>query len=301
MAEQIKQFPVKKQAAFSFVGGMFVIGVLWVASSLIATPLKTGNMSSYDSSYRVPEMAVDNGTGGKTNTPQVVGNSQERKVTTNYLSVHVKKVETLHNEVTAFITSVSGKVMSEYVTVSSDNQSESGTMSVLVPNKDAERFFDLVGSKVIKVVDRQVNSYQITQEYTDIDRQLKQYEATYTKILAYYDKAESVTDLLQVQSQLDQVQRSIDSLKGRKASLDELSNNTQYTIYSSTNEFNLPYVPQGTFEFVKTFKLAVRSLVATTDQILSGAIYVLVYVPIFAVIALLAWVVKSVIAKKMRE
>lgn len=299
--QQTVQYPVKKFAAFSFIGGMFVIGALWVGSSLMTSNSGLRYSTISDSAYMVggaPTASSSIGTkmGEVTN---VVGNmTQDRKVTTNYLSVHVKKVGTFHEDVTAFVKSVSGKVMTEYVTVSSDNQSESGTMTVLVPNKDSDRFFALVGDKVLKVVDRQVNSYQITQEYTDIERQLAQYEETYARILKYYNKANSVTDLLQVQNQLDQVQRNIDGLKGRKMALDELSTNTQYTLYSSTNEFNLPYVPQGTFEFAKTFKLAVRSLVATTDKFLAGAIYLVVYLPVVFVFGLVVWGVKKVMTKQ---
>ncbi|MCC7304060.1 DUF4349 domain-containing protein [bacterium] len=296
MAEQKQQFPahIPKPVTFAFVGGMVVIGVIWVASSIIAIVPIARNMDSiyYSESDRAPgEKVMLDSAGGA--APQVVGNmTQDRKVTSNYVSAHVKNVEETHKKISAFVTSVSGKVVSEYVTVSSDDQTESGTMSVLVPNTEADKFFALVKNNVIKVVDRQVTSYQITQEYTDIERQLKQYEETYSKILKYYQQASSVSDLLQIQTQLDQVQRSIDSLKGRRSALDLLSSNTQYTIYSSTNEFNLPYVPQGTFEFAKTFKLAIRSLVATADSLLSGLIYFVVYTPIIALLALIAWVIR---------
>lgn len=302
--QQTQQFPPKKIATFAFLGGMVVIGVIWFSSTMVSNQLGYRSMTNSDDLSDNGSLGAPSFSGGsvKVGSPvlnEVVGNmTQDRKVTSNYLSVHVKEVKKFNIDMIAFVESVSGKVMSEYMTVSSDDQSESGTLSVLVPNKEAQVFFDLVGSNAIKVVDRQVNSYEISQEYTDIGRQLAQYEVTYEKILKYYDKATTVTDLLQVQSQLDQVQRNIDSLKGRKMALDELSNNTQYTIYSSTNEFNLPYVPQGTFEFAKTFKLAVRSLVMTTDKIVSGAIYLLVYVPIFAFAGLIVWAARKYLVKK---
>lgn len=80
--------------------------------------------------------------------------------------------------------------------------------------------------------------------------------------------------------------------------LEELSNNTQYTLYSSTNEYNLPYVPQGTFEVAKTFKLAVRSLVLTADKVVAGAIYVLVYAPFILVLGGIALLVKKYLLKR---
>jgi hypothetical protein len=117
--------------------------------------------------------------------------------------------------------------------------------------------------------------------------------------MTYYKKATSVDDLMNLQNQLDQVQNQIDSLKGRKASLDELSMNTQYTIYSNTNEYNLPYVPQGTFEIAKTFKLAVRSLVAVTDKAVALAIYAVVFAPLLAILAGIGYLVKKFLIKKV--
>lgn len=300
MAENIQHFPEKKYAAFAFVGGMVVIGVLWFGSSLVlpATSYRNYSESSGGFYSAMGNVAYDT---VKMAAPvsEVVGNmTQDRKVTNNYVSVHVKSVKDFHNTITMFVDSVEGKVMNEYVTVSSDDQAESGTMTVLVPNKNSQQFFEAAAKAAIKIVDRQVNSYEISQEYTDLGRKLAQYEATYEKVLKYYDKAVSVEELLKVQNQLDQLQQQIDSVKGRKMALEELSNNTQYTLYSSTNEYNLPYVPQGTFEVAKTFKLAVRSLVLTADKVVAGAIYVLVYVPFILVLGGIALLVKKYLVKR---
>ncbi|MFZ6022696.1 MAG: DUF4349 domain-containing protein [Patescibacteria group bacterium] len=300
MAENTQHFPEKKYAAFAFVGGMVVIGVLWFGSSLVLPAISYRNYSESSGGFysAMGNVAYDT---VKMAAPvsEVVGNmTQDRKVTNNYVSVHVKSVKDFHNTITMFVDSVEGKVMNEYVTVSSDDQAESGTMTVLVPNKNSQQFFEAAAKAAIKIVDRQVNSYEISQEYTDLGRKLAQYEATYEKVLKYYDKAVSVEELLKVQNQLDQLQQQIDSVKGRKMALEELSNNTQYTLYSSTNEYNLPYVPQGTFEVAKTFKLAVRSLVLTADKVVAGAIYVLVYVPFILVLGGIALLVKKYLVKR---
>lgn len=300
MAENTQHVPEKKYPAFAFIGGMVVIGVLWFGSSLVlpATGYRNYSESSGGFYSAMGNVAYDT---VKMAAPvsEVVGNmTQDRKVTNNYVSVHVKSVKDFHNTITMFIDSVEGKVMNEYVTVSSDDQAESGTMTVLVPNKNSQQFFEAAAKAAIKIVDRQVNSYEISQEYTDLGRKLAQYEATYEKVLKYYDKAVSVEELLKVQNQLDQLQQQIDSVKGRKMALEELSNNTQYTLYSSTNEYNLPYVPQGTFEVAKTFKLAVRSLVLTADKVVAGAIYVLVYVPFILVLGGIALLVKKYLVKR---
>jgi hypothetical protein len=286
----------KKFAGKAFVGGMVLVGGLWIATFFVNSGYRSINNSSMDYSggtdYQMADTVSSVSPFLSTTKPSpVIGNSQERTITNNSLSLHVKNVSTFHSDIVAYVRTINGKVMSENITLGADDRSESGTLSVLVPNKSSDDFFKLVDGKVIKVVDRQITSYQITQEYTDIEKQLARYEETYIKIQKYYEKAGTVSELLNLQSQLDQVQMQIDSLKGRKASLEELSSNSQYTLYSSTNEYNLPYVPQGTFEIAKTFKLAVRSLVAFTDKTMQLAIYVLVYSPIMLAVggAYLVW------------
>lgn len=295
-----QQTQPKKYIALAFVAGMAIVAIVWIVSQQ-ANSYRFGvaNVGSPVSLDYAQEATLSDSGKGFAPVTNVVGNmTKDRRVTNNYLSVHVKNVRTFHTELTAFLEIVKGKVMNENVTVSSDNQSESGTFTVLVPNKDADAFFALIEQKAIKIVDRQVNSYEITQEYTDIARQLKQYEDTYAKVLKFYDKAKTVSELLEIQNQLTMVQQNIDSLKGRQMALEELSSNTQYVIYSSTNEFNLPYVPEGTFEVAKTFKLAVRSLVGTSDSVVKGLVYVLVYAPLLAVMALAFWIVRKFAGRK---
>lgn len=291
----------KKQFFMGFLGGAVVLGVVWFVLAQMTLPYRysaTDSVSSpttvnpaYDSLGSAPGSGVKG-------VPQVVGNAVDRTVTTNYVSVHVKKVTDYAAQLSASVVSFGGKIMSNSASEVSSDGSQTGTLQVLVPNKQADAFLKVAKDQSIKVVDQSVTSYQITKQYTDLERQLAQYETTYAKVLEFYKKATSVTDLMSIQSQLDSLQQMIDSVKGQKQSLDELSQNTQFTVYMSTNEFNLPYVPQGTFEFANTFKLAVRSLVLFIDKVSSAAIYMLVYLPVVALVGFLIWVVMRVLNKK---
>lgn len=300
--QQSQQVAPKNNKVYPFLMGVGAVIGLWFIYSMLTSSLSYRQSAGINTGYSgMPSTISDYSMADSKSLSlarPVANMTQSRKVTTNHLSVHVKEVGVFHADMVAFVESVAGKTMNEYITVSSDDQSESGTLTVLVPNSNAQAFFDLVGTKAIKVVDRQISSYEISQEYTDISRQLAQYEVTYAKVLKFYDKANTVAELIDVQSQLTMVQQNIDSLKGRKMALDELSSNTQYTIYSSTNEFNLPYVPQGTFEFAKTFKLAVRSLIGATDTIVSLVIYLVVFSPLLALAGLLVWAYRKYVLKK---
>lgn len=276
------------------VGGV-ILTVLAIVAFLFS---RTGNSMSYNSAYSsdaainsiAPSYVKSESSGGVSN---VAANMTEtRRVTKNYLSSHVKDTKAFDTKIEATVLAASGRVMSSYITQSTDGRNSSGTLVVLVPNEQVESVLKAIESESIKIIDKQITSYEITQEYTDLGRRLAQLEETNTKLRVIYNKAATVDEILKVQNEINNILAQIDSVKGRINALDELSKNTQVTIYFSTDEFSLPYVPEGTFEFGKTFKLAVRGLVSTVDMLLSGAIWILVFSPLVLVPGLIfffAW------------
>jgi len=300
MKKSIKQYFEKPEVkAFLFGGLVFlVLGAIVQNSTLFS-----GNMGvQYDADMLGESMVmpVSRKMSNSAISGADVSNSMEstRTVTRNSLSIHVESVEDFHNSVAQYVSEVSGKIMDENRSVSTEDKSESGTMTVFIPNNASDSFLKLIENKSIKVVNRQINSYEISQEYADIDRSIASYENTYKKLQSFYDNANTVEELLEIQRSLDQAQRMIDSLKGRQRMLTEMSENTQYTLYSDTNELDLPYVPSGIFEFSKTFKMAVRSLMQTLNKVTTFLIYTVVNLPIIAALLLCVWLVKKYILKK---
>ncbi len=253
----------------------------------------SSSLSSYSSGIAegpivISPSYVKDSNSGVTNTLSTNANS--RSITKNYLSAHIKDTAQFLIDLKKSVADSSGKIMDEYVSDSSESSSVNGTLSVLIPNDRVSSFLEFVGQKSIKIVNKQVTSYQISEQYTDIERRLVQLELTYSRLQKIYDKATSVEEILKVQKEMTTVQTEIDQLKGQKSSLELLSDNTQITVYFSTNELSLPYVPEGTFEFEKTFRLAIRNMVQTVDGVLKGSIYLVVFLPIIAVLALVAFV-----------
>lgn len=277
-----------------FISAIAIIGMLfmWSGAERGTSSIPPRQSTSYD-------MGVSDNQKNIGGAP-VVGNTEDRKVTTNYLSAHVRDTKEYAVKVTSAVTTAGGKIMSENITTSTDGQAANGTMRVLVPNDKVNAVLETMTASSIKIVDRNVNSYQITQEYTDLQRKLAQYEETYSRLQAIYNKATTVEDILKVQREMDNVLAQIDSIKGRIRALTELSENTQITVYFSTNEYSLPYVPTGAFQFEKTFKLAVRALVGTVDFILAAAIWFVVFIPILAIPVGIIWLLIRWLRAKLK-
>lgn len=292
-------FPLLKKAKlviFGLVGGAVLMGILVIGMFMPRNQYYSSSMPSYrggvgmDSTANgltlAPSLDYDF-SGAKQET--VVGNSVDRRVTRNYVSAHVKNTQDYSNKISVQAELAGGKVMNVNLSETVDGTNSFGTLMVLVPNAQVETFLDKVTSESIKIVDTQLLSYEISQEYTDLERRLAQAEETYSRLKVIYEKATTVEEILKVQRELTNMQSEIDSIKGRKRALDELSTNTQITIYFSTDEFALPYVPEGTFEFGKTFKTAVRALVSTVDAVLALGIWLVVFSPLLLVPAVIGW------------
>jgi virulence-associated protein VapD len=275
-------------SAFAIIGMLF----MWFGAAQGTSSISPRQSTSYD-------LGVTDSSKNVSGAP-VVGNTEDRKVTTNYLSAHVRDTKEYATKITSAVTGAGGKVMSENITTSTDGQAANGTMRVLVPNDKVNGVLDTMTVSSIKIVDRNVNSYQITQEYTDLQRRLTQYEETYSRLQGIYNKATTVEDILKVQREMDNVLAQIDSVKGRIRALTELSENTQITVYFSTNEYSLPYVPTGAFQFEKTFKLAVRALVGTVDFILAAAIWFVVFIPVLAIPVGILWLLVRWLRAKIK-
>jgi hypothetical protein len=299
MAETV-HFPLLKNAGFvigGFVGGAILMGILVVTVFSPRSAYMSYNRFETASSGGISAAPQYDLVGTKeANT--VVGNSVERRITRNYLSAHVKDAKEFSTKLTNEVTTAQGKVMSINVSEATEGTVSTGTLVVLIPNAQVDSFLKKVTAESIKIVDSQILSYEITQEYTDLDRRLTQAEETYTRLKEIYQKAVTVEDILKVQRELTNMQSEIDSLKGRKSALDELSSNTQMTIYFSTDELALPYVPEGTFEFGKTFKTAIRALVSTIDGVLALGIWAIVFSPFVIVPGVIAYFVIRARASK---
>jgi len=100
------------------------------------------------------------------------------------------------------------------------------------------------------------------------------------------DQATRVSDLMEIQMQLTNIQQQIDSYKGQQNYLEQTSKLTSISVTLSTDELALPYAPDKAWRPEVIFKLAVRSLVGTLRGFGSAAIWIAVYSPVWGLILL---------------
>ena len=123
------------------------------------------------------------------------------------------------NDITAAMTGVAAvaKGLNGYVVSSNksgDQDITYGQISIRVPSDRFDEAFDKLRKLAVNVPNESTNSQDVTEQYTDLQTQLRNLEATEAQYLEILKKAEKVEDILAVQRELSNVRGQIEQIKG---------------------------------------------------------------------------------------
>jgi hypothetical protein len=226
-------------------------------------------------------------------------------VTENYISLQVSDVSGSIADIKSQAESVGGFMVSS--NVSKPAESASGSITIRIPKDRAGALLDQIKGTAVKVVTEDIQGTDITDQYRDTESRLATLTKNKARLEAIMDDAKDVNQILQVQQQLFMLQDQIDSLIGQQAYLKNTSENVKITIYLSTDEFALPYVPDTSWRPQAVFKEAVRSLVmdfrSLGNRLIWIAVYAVIWIPIIliAVAVYKAWKTKKVTASAPKK
>lgn len=164
-----------------------------------------------------------------------------------------------------------------------------GYLTVRVPSaflNDAILYIKGLG----EVKSEHVDSSDITEEYIDLDAQLKNLKVTENQFVEIMKRAVKVEDVLSVQRELGYVRGEINRIEGRMKYLDQSVSLSSLTVNLSTNPAVIPVITEeDKWEPLSIFKDALRSLLDTGRGLLNALIWVGVYLPIVLVFVFIAW------------
>lgn len=194
------------------------------------------------------------------------------------LSLQVDNVEERIKEIDSRTKDLGGFLINS--NLSKPNGVGSGTISVRIPEAKRSEALDLFKKMAVKVVSENINGTDVTDQYTDLQARLDVLLKTKVKFEEILDKAFNVSDLMNVQQQLINLQQQIDSVKGQQKYFEQSAKLSKITIYLSTDDLALPYAPTNEWRPTVIFKEAVRSLLLTGRSAGNLLIWVVVYSPI---------------------
>lgn len=208
------------------------------------------------------------------------------------MSLLVKSVVSSQKLINDKVKQAEGYMVTSYVSHPEENEAASGYISVRVPQTRLDEILEYFRRLAVRVVSENLSGQDVTDEYVDIDARLATLLKTKLKFEEILNKTDKVTEILEVQRELVNLQSQIDSLKGQQNYLEKSAQMSKVTVYLSTDELALPYAPAEVWRPSVIFKRAVRSLVGSLRKIGTALIWIGVYSIVWLPIVLMYIVLK---------
>ncbi|MEO5951728.1 MAG: DUF4349 domain-containing protein [Chloroflexia bacterium] len=215
----------------------------------------------------------------------VTGQGWDRMIIrTAVVDLTVKDVTTAIERVKAITAQQGGYVFSS----ESHEQGEYtyATVTVYVPAKEFDQIMPILrglDGQVEKVTSENVTSSDVTEEYTDLQSQLRNLKATEARMLDLQSKAIALVDVLAVDRELRTVQGEIETIQGRINYLDKRTDMSTVTMNLSPVAA-APLKPQSTWQPLdaagKAWDSSLEMLGNTATALITIAVFLWWLVPI---------------------
>ncbi|MEK7183850.1 MAG: DUF4349 domain-containing protein [Patescibacteria group bacterium] len=232
-------------------------------------------------------------TGGKT-----AAEADQRIIKTADLSIGVDGVEAKTQEIITLATGKGGFVQSSTIIEDSEGY-KSGYVTVRVPADTFEDTIAAIKNIAVRVDRESITGRDVTEQYTDTEARLRSAKAQEEQYLIILEKAETVQDILSVQSYLQSIRYEIESLQGQ---LDSLGNQTEYSTISVTLQEEVRIqIPTEKFDLVRDVKLALKYVVLLAQTAITYLVWFVVVggaviIPLGLLIGLVVLVVRKIVA-----
>lgn len=313
--EKIKKSRKKLWIILGIIGAVLLCLIIGVVVIVILS----SNYSSYDNNYKsyggnyagsslsksksaVPEVAEESNdakvyekTATGPDSDSVEGELVEQKVIKiGNVTLRVKKADNSITELTNLAESKGGFVLSSSLYTASD-ETQSGAVTLKVPVSKYKETMNEI--KNLGDVQRESSTGQdVTEKYSDLQAQLKNYKAEEEQYLKILEKANTVEDILKVTKQLSSVRENIEVTEGRIKYLE--SQTDMSTINVSLSEETKIDVPTKEWKPLETLKKAFRTWI----QFLQGLVNVVIWAVIFlGPVTLIMYVIIKLITRKIRK
>ncbi len=221
--------------------------------------------------------------------------ADQKIIRTGYLQLTVESVAETSPKIIALATTNGGYVQSSSVNEDLDGR-HSGDVTIRVPSATFDATVSAIKALATVVNVETTSGQDVTEQYTDLEAQLRNAQAQEAQYLEILKRATTVEETLNVQQYLSGVRYQIESLQGQ---IKYLSNATSYsTISISLSEKPGLRAPSKGFDIVSTVKEAAQALVAVVQGLGVALVWlVIVGGGIVVPVGLLVWGIVRIVRK----
>lgn len=308
LVEKIEALETPAKKKKSFLKTLTAVAACFVAVILAFSGIVGGSLKASDSDAKYNNIGNMNGnyapmapgaladsTQSSTNTETSV--TTERKIVkTAVLSIKTKNYDELLADIRQKIDNYGGYIeqSQEYNYDSASNRN--ANMDVRIPADKLEIFIEELSS-MGTITSKTVSSDDVTDSYIDIESRINALETEEKTLLGILEKAESLTDVIELQKRLSAVRADLEGMKAKKQSYDGM------VAYSgvSLDIREVERVVEGDDSFFGEVKeRLLNNLYDLGDFLRELAISLISSLPYIAIVGVIAAVV-IIIIKKVRK
>jgi len=220
----------------------------------------------------------------------------DRKVIKNAyieLEIEVGKFESTMFELTNLAEQNGGFISNSQSYSDSEGNLTSGSVTIRIPSNKYNSALNRV-KEMGTVKSTSSSGQDVTQEYTDLESRLRNYEAQEEILLDLMKDSKKVSDSLEVQRELSNVQEQIELIKGTMQYLDDLISFSTIDVFFHEPE---PITDPG-WGFVEALKRGLRGAVNVFNWLV---VAIIVTAPLWILIGIILIIVWQVIRARKRR
>ncbi len=222
--------------------------------------------------------------------------SQKKVIETANVTLETANLAVVEKQVMSLVEQNQGRM--DTMNVSQDSNSQRrGSYTIRIPQGKLQQFIDsLTALPDVTVRQKSISGQDVSEEYIDINARLENMQRHETRLRELLARANSVEEILKVESELSRVRSQIESTTGRLKNLTgriEMS-----TLNLSVREVNANYWSNYSHKLKNAFNEGIIMAGNVLLAIITGAIGL---APLFAFLAVLAWLWRKRKAFKLKK
>ena len=230
-------------------------------------------------------------------TDEKLDDQLKRKVIyTADLHIEVKSYQQTLQDIQEQVNELEGYIVESNMYEDEDGTSKQGHVRARIPQEKFEDFIDFVEDGSSKVIESSTSGQDVTEEYVDLDSRLTSKRVVEDRLLSFMEDAEKTEDLLQISSDLANVQEEIEEITGRMKYLDDQSDLATVSIHiqemntqlSSTGKDDLNTWEQTKEQFMKSINFLISAFS-------SLFVFFIGNVPVFILIGIIGFIIFFII------
>jgi hypothetical protein len=150
-----------------------------------------------------------------------------------------------------------------------NSQIRTGVITFMVPAAKFDETIDQL-TRMGKVQNEHISGNDVSAQYVDLQARLGNEEAQRDAMLALLQRAQSIADIIAVQTQLGQITGQIEQLKGQISYIDHNTAYSTVTVDLAEAGAPLQSTPQDNWGFASALNDAAHNFVSTINYLITG-------------------------------